>query len=157
VDANPTRNLGLEVTILRLVSIALDSNLSAMRKSQLRLGQDKRRHQFAFERVLQLRLGQVYPHLAQFRLRPTSISQQVMDLSESGRNSSKVSIGGINSIESWWVERQEALEQAGYMLRPRYRPGWKPSWEGTNKLSFRCEDGQSVTVRKIFSALLIRY
>ena len=27
-------------------------------------------------------------------------------------------IGGIDSIEAWWVERQESLERAGYMLRP---------------------------------------
>jgi hypothetical protein len=35
-----------------------------------------------------------------------------------------------------WVERQEALERTGYMLRPRYHPGWKPSWTGTGKLCF---------------------
>jgi hypothetical protein len=51
-------------------------------------------------------------------------------------------IGYIDHIEAWWVERQEALERAGYMLRPRYRPGWKPSWAGTNKEDFFCEDGQ---------------
>ena len=31
--------------------------------------------------------------------------------------------GGIVEHERWWVERQEALEQAGYMLRPRFQPG----------------------------------
>ena len=31
--------------------------------------------------------------------------------------------GGIGEHERWWVERQEILEQAGYMLRPRFRPG----------------------------------
>jgi hypothetical protein len=51
-------------------------------------------------------------------------------------------LGDIDPVETWWVERQEALEQAGYMLRPRYRPGWKPSWAGTKKEYFRCEDGQ---------------
>jgi hypothetical protein len=57
-------------------------------------------------------------------------------------------IGRIDPIEAWWVERQEALERAGYMLRPRYRPGWKPSWAGTNKEHFLCEDGllQGVSV-----------
>ena len=50
--------------------------------------------------------------------------------------------GDIDPVEAWWVERQEALERAGYMLRPRYRPSWKPSWAGTNKDYLRCEDGQ---------------
>ena len=62
-------------------------------------------------------------------------------------------IGGIDSIEAWWVERQESLERAGYMLRPRYRPGWKPSWVGTNKDYSRCEDGQLHAVRvNLFAA-----
>lgn len=54
--------------------------------------------------------------------------------------------GGIGAHESWWVERQEALERAGYMLRPRYRPQWKPSWAGTSKSHFGFEDGLSQTV-----------
>ena len=54
--------------------------------------------------------------------------------------------GGIGEHERWWVERQEALEQAGYMLRPRFRPGWQPSWTGTNKLFLDFEDGNSVKV-----------
>jgi hypothetical protein len=33
--------------------------------------------------------------------------------------------GGISERESWWVERQEELEAAGYMLRPRYHRGLK--------------------------------
>lgn len=32
------------------------------------------------------------------------------------------------------------------MLRPRYRPGWKPSWAGTKKWWFWCEDGVSPRV-----------
>jgi hypothetical protein len=56
-------------------------------------------------------------------------------------------IGDIDPVESWWVERQEALERAGYMLRPRYRPGWKPPWAGTNREYSRYEDGQLQWVR----------
>jgi hypothetical protein len=48
--------------------------------------------------------------------------------------------------EKWWAERQEALERAGYMLRPRYRPGWKASWPGTNKPYDYFEDGQIMEV-----------
>ena len=56
--------------------------------------------------------------------------------------------GEINGPEIWWAERQEALERAGYMLRPRYRPGWKPSWVGTGKHFLDFEDGriQAVSV-----------
>ena len=54
--------------------------------------------------------------------------------------------GGIDDNEKWWVERQEALEQAGYMLRSRFRPGWQPSWTGTNKPCHHFEDGQSIGV-----------
>jgi hypothetical protein len=54
--------------------------------------------------------------------------------------------GGLGRHESWWVERQEALEQAGYMLRPRFRPGWQPSWTGTKKQFLDFEDGQSIGV-----------
>jgi len=55
--------------------------------------------------------------------------------------------GEITAAETWWVERQEALEQAGYMLRPRFRPGWKPSWAGTRKYYGDFEDGQTLLVR----------
>ena len=41
--------------------------------------------------------------------------------------------GELGDMEKWWVERQKALELAGYMLRPRYHPDWKPSWTGTGK------------------------
>jgi hypothetical protein len=30
--------------------------------------------------------------------------------------------------EIWWVERYQKLETAGYKLRPRYDPDWRPSW-----------------------------
>ena len=68
------------------------------------------------------------------------MSQQVIDFLEN--NPHEIPLGGIDETETWWVERQEALERAGYMLRRRYRPGWKPSWEGTDKLYTRVEDGQ---------------
>ena len=54
--------------------------------------------------------------------------------------------GGIGRIEIWWVERQEALEKAGYMLRPRFRPGWRPSWTGTKKQYLDFEDGHRIRV-----------
>ena len=58
--------------------------------------------------------------------------------------------GDIDELERWWVDRQMALEQAGYMLRTRYRPGWKPSWVGTKKFYLDVEDGQTVGVSDNF-------
>ncbi|KAN0140579.1 Protein kinase-like domain containing protein [Lactarius tabidus] len=55
--------------------------------------------------------------------------------------------GDLDERETWWLERQEALEAAGYMLRPRYRPGWIPSWRGTNKFYLDVEDGPSIRMR----------
>ncbi|KAH7101464.1 kinase-like domain-containing protein [Auriculariales sp. MPI-PUGE-AT-0066] len=51
--------------------------------------------------------------------------------------------GSLTAGELCWVERQPWLEQAGYELRPRYRPGWQPSWhnDGNEKPSMLCEDG----------------
>lgn len=63
--------------------------------------------------------------------------------------------GGINKNEKWWVERQEALEQAGYMLRPRLRPGWQPSWTGTNKQFLDFEDGQKIGVSFDILSLIV--
>lgn len=81
-----------------------------------------------------------------------STSQQIDDFLQNLDTGGE--LGDIDPVESWWVERQEALERAGYMLRPRYCPGWKPSWAGTNKDYSRCEDGQTQAVRVNCFALL---
>jgi hypothetical protein len=62
--------------------------------------------------------------------------------------------GDLNELETWWVERQEALEAVGYMLRPRYRPGWIPSWRGTNKFYLNVEDGPSVAASTYFTFMM---
>ncbi|KAN0140572.1 Protein kinase-like domain containing protein [Lactarius tabidus] len=56
-------------------------------------------------------------------------------------NRPRKKLGEIGGPETWWVERQQALQQAGYMLRPRYHPDWTPSWAGTDKLPLKFEDG----------------
>jgi hypothetical protein len=68
-------------------------------------------------------------------------------------NNPRIELGAIAPNETWWIERQQALEQAGYMHRPRYRPGWKPSWTGTDKYYRKFEDGQELTVRVESSVL----
>jgi len=35
----------------------------------------------------------------------------------------------LNFAERWWRAHQPWLEQCGYLLRPRYRQDWVPSWE----------------------------
>ena len=51
-------------------------------------------------------------------------------------------VGTLSDIEEKWRDRHEMLKAEGYELRPRLRPGWKPSWieSGVNPLD--CEDGE---------------
>jgi hypothetical protein len=57
--------------------------------------------------------------------------------------------GELDEVEKWWAERQKALEQAGYMLRPRYHSDRKFSWAGTDKSYLDFEDGQTLAVSVI--------
>ncbi|KAJ3475559.1 hypothetical protein NLI96_g11760 [Meripilus lineatus] len=41
----------------------------------------------------------------------------------------------LDEFETFWMEHQKWLEEKGYMLRPRYRPGWVPSWDIDNPAS----------------------
>lgn len=53
--------------------------------------------------------------------------------------------GDLTDGERFWVELQPWLRDAGYELRPRYQPGWTPSWlpggENSGRPSLLCEDG----------------
>ncbi|KAH8989695.1 kinase-like domain-containing protein [Lactarius akahatsu] len=64
-------------------------------------------------------------------------------------------LGEIGGPELWWAARQETLERAGYMLRSRYRPGWRPSWVTTGKHYFNSEDGQIQSLRLCMDATRI--
>ncbi|KAK7691445.1 hypothetical protein QCA50_004844 [Cerrena zonata] len=44
------------------------------------------------------------------------------------------------SYEVFWRERCVHLKSRGYLLRPRFHPGWVPSWLGTNRDPDFCED-----------------
>ncbi|KAJ6611269.1 hypothetical protein B0H10DRAFT_1918894, partial [Mycena sp. CBHHK59/15] len=46
-----------------------------------------------------------------------------------------------DSVELFWLDHCEWLKEKGYLLRPRYQPGWVPSWIGTTKKPWDCEDG----------------
>lgn len=58
--------------------------------------------------------------------------------------------GGLTGSELWWRHYSKWLEEAGYVLRPRYQRGWAPSWTGNKKLYFDYEDGQVGLVRHHF-------
>lgn len=50
--------------------------------------------------------------------------------------------------EKAWRDRQPFLQSRGYMLRPRYRPGWVPSWKGTNRHPIDFEDHIRLPIRR---------
>jgi hypothetical protein len=43
--------------------------------------------------------------------------------------------------ERWWRDMSGILETKGYRLRPRFQPGWRPSWQVTGRAFETCEDG----------------
>lgn len=53
----------------------------------------------------------------------------------------------LSGGERFWRDHLSWLKSCGYTLRPRYSPDWKPSWLGTNKKFYECEDGQEPLVR----------
>ncbi|EKM54751.1 uncharacterized protein PHACADRAFT_96349 [Phanerochaete carnosa HHB-10118-sp] len=55
--------------------------------------------------------------------------------------SKKSDPGELQPQEFFWRDHQPWLESKGYMLRPRYRPDWVPSWQGTKYFSWNREDG----------------
>ena len=55
-------------------------------------------------------------------------------------------IGTLFQSEVWWRDCYDDIIRCGYQLRPRYRPGWVPSWRGLNKDFFSVEDGQPCLV-----------
>ncbi|KAG8744548.1 hypothetical protein FRC11_013417, partial [Ceratobasidium sp. 423] len=60
---------------------------------------------------------------------------------------------GLATNEMHWVQHQPYLLSKGYQLRPRYRPGWVRSWEGTNRNPLVCEDGLTLSSFKIMDAI----
>ncbi|KAI0316324.1 kinase-like domain-containing protein [Amylostereum chailletii] len=49
--------------------------------------------------------------------------------------------------EIGWKNIQPFLASKGYMLRPRLRPGWTPSWQATGELYLDCEDHITLPAR----------
>ncbi|KAI0054404.1 hypothetical protein BV25DRAFT_1866421, partial [Artomyces pyxidatus] len=55
----------------------------------------------------------------------------------------------LYSHEVEWVKQQPYLESKGYMLRPRLRPGWIPSWRTNGKDPEYCEDAHVLPFRNV--------
>lgn len=55
--------------------------------------------------------------------------------------------GELTSGEIWWRDHQVWLQERGYMLRPRYRPDWVPSWHKDGGAYYDSyEDGRAIVV-----------
>jgi len=53
----------------------------------------------------------------------------------------------LSHTEEFWGDHQKWLQDCGYLLRPRYLPGWVPSWIGkSGKLVYEYEDAQTLNV-----------
>ncbi|KAJ7143407.1 hypothetical protein C8R43DRAFT_1109089 [Mycena crocata] len=47
----------------------------------------------------------------------------------------------LDETEKYWVDHHDWLKESGYLLRPRFRPGWVPSWvNDPRKNAVFCED-----------------
>ncbi|KAL5530897.1 hypothetical protein ACEPAG_3773 [Sanghuangporus baumii] len=61
----------------------------------------------------------------------------------------------LNKDEEWWRDQHSLLKEHGYELRPRFRPGWKPSWTRRKKDPVLCEDGHPNFHPKVIDAIRI--
>ncbi|RPD78676.1 hypothetical protein L226DRAFT_610542 [Lentinus tigrinus ALCF2SS1-7] len=64
--------------------------------------------------------------------------------------------GGLSGLEIYWRDRYNWLNSLGYQLRPRYKPDWMPSWEGSKKSRFDSEDGVYLSVEIVIDAVRIK-
>lgn len=57
------------------------------------------------------------------------------------------SIERLRDVEIYWAEKYPLFEAHGYKLRPRFQPGWSPSWRGKPLIALlRAEDALSLHV-----------
>jgi hypothetical protein len=70
----------------------------------------------------------------------SSTVAQSEDLEHTSGNDLLEDDEGLSTSEIWWMEQYDFLESRGYRLRPRYRPGWIPSWHTNGKPNYLCED-----------------
>ncbi|KAF9073653.1 kinase-like domain-containing protein [Rhodocollybia butyracea] len=59
----------------------------------------------------------------------------------------------LDRSETWWAQHFEWLKEHGYLLRPRYRPGWQPSWRAGKDSYWKYEDGHDTNSAYIMDAI----
>ncbi|KAG6836013.1 hypothetical protein H0H93_012288 [Arthromyces matolae] len=77
-----------------------------------------------------------------------------------GNKESKFDPGDLDEIEIFWRDHYDFLKGRGYTLRPRYEPGWVPSWLKTEKcegssiwdLPYKVEDANQHYLRRVMDA-----
>ncbi|KAJ3720084.1 kinase-like domain-containing protein [Lentinula raphanica] len=61
---------------------------------------------------------------------------------------------GLSINEKWWIKHFDYFKEQGYMMRPRYRTGWKPSYDPEQVLEeVDAEDGQEMIHADVMDAL----
>ncbi|KAJ3845458.1 kinase-like domain-containing protein [Lentinula raphanica] len=70
-------------------------------------------------------------------------------------NSRNFDFSALSEHEIWWIQHFEYLKEHGYLMRPRYRPGWKPSYDPRKFRGHLAEDGQMIFRYTIMDALRI--
>ncbi|KAI0828026.1 kinase-like domain-containing protein [Trametes gibbosa] len=55
-------------------------------------------------------------------------------------NLTRSGVFNLTPRELFWQERHDHLKEHGYLLRPRYVPGWEPSWTETGRSPLLSED-----------------
>ena len=61
----------------------------------------------------------------------------------------------LDANEVRWRDKQQFLERRGYMLRPRYRPGWIPSWTGLDRIPPCTEDAEPLPVSTLLPSCVL--
>ncbi|KLO08628.1 hypothetical protein SCHPADRAFT_916894 [Schizopora paradoxa] len=62
----------------------------------------------------------------------------------------------LSNGEKFWRDTQPFLLKHGYELRPRFRPGWIPSWRSTGESPVYCEDSMYNMHPKTIDATRLR-
>ncbi|KAJ3757938.1 hypothetical protein EV360DRAFT_83540 [Lentinula raphanica] len=70
-------------------------------------------------------------------------------------NPRRLDIFALNEHEEWWIQQFDYLKEHGYLLRSRYRPGWKPSYNTKGIEGRAAEDGQVLFRYSTMDALRI--
>ncbi|KAJ6555187.1 hypothetical protein DFH09DRAFT_1493362 [Mycena vulgaris] len=61
----------------------------------------------------------------------------------------------LGPADHYWRDLQPWLQECGYMLRPRFRPGWVPSWQVTGEIPTLKEDHWSPWRFQVIDAVRI--